>query len=480
MKKRLVSLLLLFSLSGVSPLVLAGLSIAALATIAAGVMAVAGVVVASPGILTGAVFMGGAGLICLTTSFCDSSSVNGLPSAAPSGSPGSASSVSPHSLGPNEPRSGIAACAAGAPYIGSPGSHINCDAAFYLAASASGSFYCADGSSAYDVANGSYVVDNVRYPGDCSAHPFVNDPQDGLKVSNSSASSPSLELPSVSSLPADAVEMWPGIYASPSTNVLYDMRNSDGSSAGTAQTSQTINADGSSRTVIEVVGTSGTTNESKMAIDSLPDGSRVVTVTRTVPVTDSQGNPDYLKSAVVTEYSPAGSPVVSTTFGNGATNNGTPLSSGTVGVAPSSGGDGSTIGVSGTDTGTGTGTGTTGTGTGSCASGDCSTESTQLANKGLLQSLLDFFTGTSTAPDAPSSRSLSEVKGSGLDNSFLGLRGWTLPPHSSQCPTSSFSWNGNTYEFNAHCQLISDHFAAFRGVMTLIFSVSALFVVLKA
>lgn len=122
------------------------------------------------------------------------------------------------------------------------------------------------------------------------------------------------------------------------------------------------------------------------------------------------------------------------------------------------------------------------TGTGSCTSGDCSTESTQLANKGILQSILDFFTGLGTTPGDPTAKTANEIKAGSLDGTgaFTGLKGWQLPAHASQCPTSSFVWNGNTYTFDAHCQLATDHFAAFRGVMTLIFSLSALFVVLKA
>lgn len=132
-----------------------------------------------------------------------------------------------------------------------------------------------------------------------------------------------------------------------------------------------------------------------------------------------------------------------------------------------------------TDPGTGT---TPGTGSGSCPSGDCSTESTQLANKGLLQSIKDFFTGTSVAPGDPDSKTASDIKSAGLSGSgtFSGLSGWSLPAHASQCPTSSFAWEGRTFMIDAHCQLISDNFGVFRLIMTAVFSLSALFIVLKA
>ncbi|MBZ0307478.1 MAG: hypothetical protein K8I82_15535, partial [Anaerolineae bacterium] len=119
---------------------------------------------------------------------------------------------------------------------------------------------------------------------------------------------------------------------------------------------------------------------------------------------------------------------------------------------------------------------------GGCSTGDCATESTQLANKGILQGIKDFFTGTFATPDVPTARTGTDIKGASVDGSgvFTGLRGWQLPAHVSQCPTSSFAWNGNTYTFDAHCQLANDHFAMFNGVMVLIFSVSALFIVLRA
>lgn len=485
MKKRLSSLLLLSSLSGFPLIAVAGLSIAALATIAAGVMGVAGVVVASPGLLTGAVFMGGAGLLCMTTSFCDPSTSNGVPSAAPSGSPLAAASnnVSPYSRGPLEARSGLGVCAA----IKAAGGDLN----IRMGGPASGGFTCADILSSGDYAalyNRDYFCADASSLAfghtecDLPGQSFENLPSDGLKVSNPSSSSPDLDLPSVSSLPADAVEIWPGIYGSPSTNVLYDMRNPDGTSAGNAQTSLTNSDDGSSRLTIDIVG-SGGTSDGKMAVDSLPDGSRVVTVTRSVPVTDAQGNPDTLKSAVVTEYDPGGSVVVSTTFGNGATDNGTQLSSGTVGVAPSSGGDGSAIGVDGsvdTGTGTGTGTGTTGTGTGSCTSGDCATESTQLANKGLLQAIKDWLTGTSNVDD-PAGRSGADITGAMDGNGvFNGLLSWTVPGHQSTCPTSSFDFFGQNMVIDQHCQFINDNFSTVSFVMLAMWAVLALFIVLGA
>lgn len=147
---------------------------------------------------------------------------------------------------------------------------------------------------------------------------------------------------------------------------------------------------------------------------------------------------------------------------------------------PSNAGAGLSFFNTGPGAGPSSGPGTDGGG--GCTSGDCATETTQLANKGLLKSLKDFFTGTSATPGDPTAKSGADIKGASVGGSgaFTGLRGWRLPAHASQCPTSSFSWNGNTYTFDAHCQLATDHFAMFNGVMVLVFSISALFIVLRA
>lgn len=211
-----------------------------------------------------------------------------------------------------------------------------------------------------------------------------------------------------------------------------------------------------------------------------------------VPITDSQGNPATVKAVATQSFDASGNRVGAPVVMYSPLNSlGGPFDPNTSSLVPSVGGDGGTVagqggalsgGGTGGAGGTGGGSGPSGTGNGSCTSGDCSTESTQLANKGLLQAIKDFFTGAATAPDDPTARTGNDIKGVSLDGTgaFTGLKGWQLPAHASQCPTSSFAWNGNTYTFDAHCQLVTDHFAAFRGVMTLVFSLSALFVVLKA
>lgn len=465
MKKRIATFFFVSSLSGYSTWAIAGLTISALAVIGAAALGVSGVVLASPGLLTAAVFIGGAGLLCSATSFCDIDPVTNtpVPTVAPAPSPVSAP------IGPVDPSSAMSISA-------------------WCAYAHPGWSYSLTGQThnCFDpVTQEMYsfevptVCNNFAQPeadGMCSVeNSFVDPASDGIKLENSaSPTAPRLELPSVSSLPPGSYELWPGsgLYGKPGDFIIYDMRESTGEISGTAKTALTENSDGSKFLEIEIIGSS---DGGKQRIDVKPDGTRVVTVTRNVSVTDANGDPDELSTAVVTEYSSSGEKVGTSTFTSTSSVNNGP---GPFTVADSDGGDGTSISTSPVP-----GTGTEpGDGTGSCASGDCSTESTQLANKGLLQAIKDFFTGTSTEPGEPSSRTGADIKGASLDGSgaFIGLRGWQLPAHASQCPTSSFAWNGNTYTFDAHCQLANDHFAMFNGVMVLIFSISALFIVLRA
>lgn len=490
MKKRIATFFFVFSLSGYSTLAFAGLALSALAVIGAAALGVTGVVLASPGLLTAAAFIGGAGLLCSATSFCDIDPVSNSPS--PAAAPLSSASTAP--IGPRDlsaPLSPSTYCA-----LVYPGGVYNKFISTNVYGQLWQAHFCTVAGVEHNLFEGYASVDAKichssvtgmsalpETNGLCSPeNSFAALPSDGVKIANSAApTSPSLELPSVASLPPGAYEIWPGsgLYGAPGgTNVIYDMRDPNtGDVFGAAKTTLTENPDGSKVLEIDVVGSA---EPGKLRIDILPDGSKLITATRPVSVTDSQGVPDKLKTAVVTEYSPAGDKLGTNTFASSTSDNAGPAP---YSVDLSEGGDGSPITTSpATDP-------APGTGTGSCTSGDCSTESTQLANKGLLQTISgllqgikDFFTGTATEPGVPTARTANEIKAGSLDGTgaFTGLKGWQLPVHASQCPTSSFAWNGNTYTFDAHCQLATDHFAAFRGVMTLVFSLSALFVVLKA
>lgn len=68
---------------------------------------------------------------------------------------------------------------------------------------------------------------------------------------------------------------------------------------------------------------------------------------------------------------------------------------------------------------------------------------------------------------------------------FDSLKSWNLPAHVSTCPAPDIDLSGvfgagHVYHFNAHCQLIQDHFAALQAAMMVAWSLMAMFVVLRA
>lgn len=68
---------------------------------------------------------------------------------------------------------------------------------------------------------------------------------------------------------------------------------------------------------------------------------------------------------------------------------------------------------------------------------------------------------------------------------FDNLKAWNLPAHASTCPAPDIDLSGvfgagHVYSFNAHCQLVQDHFAALQAAMMVCWSLMAMFVVLRA
>lgn len=64
---------------------------------------------------------------------------------------------------------------------------------------------------------------------------------------------------------------------------------------------------------------------------------------------------------------------------------------------------------------------------------------------------------------------------------FTSLLGWQLPGHTSQCPTASFNTPWNTaYTIDSHCQLITNHWSALQAAMAVVWTIIALFIVLRA
>lgn len=65
-------------------------------------------------------------------------------------------------------------------------------------------------------------------------------------------------------------------------------------------------------------------------------------------------------------------------------------------------------------------------------------------------------------------------------DTFDSLLSWTLPAHSSTCPTWDFSVFGTDFSMNQHCQIIEEYRQDFSAASVLVFLLIALFIVLGA
>jgi len=99
-----------------------------------------------------------------------------------------------------------------------------------------------------------------------------------------------------------------------------------------------------------------------------------------------------------------------------------------------------------------------------------------------VRQISDSLTLSQTVPDPadPTSTPLPN-----FGNTFDGLTGWNLPAHSSSCPTPSVDLSsvlgvGSVYTMTAHCDLINDHFGIFQSSALVVWSIMALFIVLRA
>lgn len=93
---------------------------------------------------------------------------------------------------------------------------------------------------------------------------------------------------------------------------------------------------------------------------------------------------------------------------------------------------------------------------------------------------IDKITETGADPADPLQPQGSEFDQAFFQGTFTNLLGWQVPAHSSQCPTSGFTWNGQTYVMDSHCQLVTSHFSALAAVMAVVWTVIALFILLGA
>jgi len=122
--------------------------------------------------------------------------------------------------------------------------------------------------------------------------------------------------------------------------------------------------------------------------------------------------------------------------------------------------------------------GDSGTGTGTWPD-DYSREGTLQAVKAGTEQLHKDLTDTLPSDD-PSPPGDSLFSDAFFNGTFDALKAWSVPGHTSTCPTGSFSWNSVTYTIDSHCQLVADHFNALQAAMTVVWSLLALFVVLRA
>jgi hypothetical protein len=70
-----------------------------------------------------------------------------------------------------------------------------------------------------------------------------------------------------------------------------------------------------------------------------------------------------------------------------------------------------------------------------------------------------------------------------LDSTFSPLAGWQVPAHTSTCPQPKVDLSAlglGSFTISAHCDLANQYFPALRSIMAAVFTVLALFIVLRA
>ena len=99
-----------------------------------------------------------------------------------------------------------------------------------------------------------------------------------------------------------------------------------------------------------------------------------------------------------------------------------------------------------------------------------------------LDNIKDALTTTATVDD-PTLPAVEDMPGFG--DTFTDLLAWRLPPHSSACPQptvdlSSIFGAGHVYTLSSHCTLLQDNSSIIHASMVLMFTIMALFIVLRA
>lgn len=110
---------------------------------------------------------------------------------------------------------------------------------------------------------------------------------------------------------------------------------------------------------------------------------------------------------------------------------------------------------------------------------DYARESTAASTKSGIDQLHRDLTDTTNQAD-PTLPTSQEFTDSFFKDTFNGLKGWQLPSHSSQCPTGTFNLFGQAFVMDSHCSLINGNWGALQAAMGVVWSLMALFIVLRA
>ena len=134
----------------------------------------------------------------------------------------------------------------------------------------------------------------------------------------------------------------------------------------------------------------------------------------------------------------------------------------------------------GTPVGGGTGTPATGGTCGGAGQPVCAGASGAVCGAAPLPPCTIDLGGQSSAPGDPTATTSAELN-TVLELPLLqSFKTFSLPGHVSECPRPSFTWRSTSYVIDAHCALLDAHTALLRAAMSLVFSIGALFTVLRA
>ncbi|MNW66789.1 hypothetical protein D3C74_452930 [compost metagenome] len=88
----------------------------------------------------------------------------------------------------------------------------------------------------------------------------------------------------------------------------------------------------------------------------------------------------------------------------------------------------------------------------------------------------DPNTPAPTMEDTPTAQAIL----SPILNLMPDLKNFAVPSHASECPKPSFSVFGHDYRWEVHCTLMDQNRALIEAAMLLVWSIAALFIVLRA